>query len=305
MTTTPATSVYKPNRRRFGLLVHGLLAAAAALPLGGCAPATVLNAFVPSEGYELRSDLAYGSGERHGLDLYIPADTTAAPAPVIVYFYGGSWKNGSREHYRFIGEALARQGFLVAVPDYRLFPAVRFPAFVEDGAQTVRWVRDNIDSFGGDPGRIILMGHSAGAHIAALLVLDESYLADAGVSRNSLRGLVGVAGPYAFDPVTHKKTKDIFAGVAKPDRTRPITFAPEATANGGGVPALLLHGAEDTTVLPANSRALAEELRKAGSRATFREYAERGHIGIILSFAAPFRDRDSVYQDTIAFLKTL
>jgi len=301
MTTLRATSS-KAKSWRFGRLLRGLLAAAAALPFGGCAPADLLNAFIPSEGYEHLPDLAYGQGDRHRLDLYVPA---AAPAPVIVFFYGGSWKNGSRSHYRFIGEALARQGFVVAVPDYRLFPEVRFPAFVEDGAQAVHWVRNNIGSFGGDPDRIILMGHSAGAHIAALLVLDETYFAEAGMTQASLSGLVGVAGPYAFDPVTHAKTKDIFSGVTAPDRTRPIAFAPGAPANGSSIPALLLHGAEDTTVLPENSRALAEELRKAGGEATFREYSDRGHIGIILSFAAPFRGRDRVYEDTVTFLKTL
>ena len=212
----------------------------------------------------------------------------------------GDGKSGDRGDYRFMGEALARAGFVVAIPDYRLYPEVRFPDFVEDGALAVRWVRDHAAQFGGDPERIILMGHSAGAHTAALLAFDERYLARAGVPAASLRGLVGVAGPYAFDPFGQRSTKPVFAGLADPDEARPIAFV-----GAEDISALLLHGAGDRTVRPTNTRELAARIRAAGGRVTHREYAGTGHIGIILSFAAPFRGRDTVYDDTVAFLESL
>ena len=271
----------------------------AALPLGGCAPATLLNAFVPSDGYVLHQDLSYGEGERQMVDLYQPQDAPGE-APVVVYFYGGSWKSGSRRTYRFLGEALARNGFLVVVPDYRLYPEVRFPTFVADGARALRWVRDHAHAFGGDPDRIILMGHSAGAHIAALLAYDERYLAREAVPASALSGFVGLAGPYAFDPLAYRSTRPIFEGLADPDRARPIAFA-----SGEAPPALLLHGAADRTVLPRNSREMAARIEVSGGRATLREYPGTGHIGLVLSLAAPFRGRDAVYEDTVAFLKSL
>ncbi len=269
------------------------------LPLGACSPGTLLNAVVPSEGYVLHKDVIYGDADRQVLDLYRPEDGPD-DAPVVVYFYGGSWKSGSRQSYRFMGEALARSGFVVAVPDYRLYPDVRFPDFVEDGARAVRWASDHAREFGGDPNRIILMGHSAGAHIAALLAFDERYLAREGVPESSLRGFVGVAGPYAFDPLAYRSTKPIFSGLGNIDQARPITFV-----DGEEVAALLLHGADDTTVFPQNSRDFAARIREAGGSVTLREYDDTGHIKIILSFAALFRGRDTVYEDTIAFLKAL
>lgn len=277
------------------------------LPLGACSPTALLNAFVPSEGYVLHEDVAYGDAERQVMDIYRPEigpesgpESESDDAPVVVYFYGGSWKSGSRRTYRFMGEALARNGFVVAVPDYRLYPDVRFPDFVEDGARAVRWISAHVREFGGDPGRIILMGHSAGAHIAALLAFDERYLARQGVPGASLRGFVGVAGPYAFDPLAYGSTKPIFSGLNDTDQARPVTFV-----GGEEVATLLLHGTDDQTVYPQNSRDFAARIRDAGGRVSLLEYDDTGHIRIILSYAALFRGRDTVYEDTIGFLKSL
>lgn len=274
-----------------------------ALSLAACSPTTLLNAFVPNDGYVQHEDVAYGEAERQMMDIYRPEGRPVGKfgnAPVVVFFYGGSWKSGSRKSYRFMGEALARSGFVVAVPDYRLYPEARFPEFVEDGARAVRWLSDHAKAYGGDPERIVLMGHSAGAHIAALLAFDERYLVREGVPTSSLRGFVGVAGPYAFDPLAYRSTKPIFSGVADTDQARPITFA-----GGEDVAALLLHGTDDRTVFPKNSRAFAMRIREAGGKVTLLEYDGTGHIKIILSFAAPFRGRDTVYDDTIAFLTSL
>jgi acetyl esterase/lipase len=276
-----------------------LTAFCAILMIGACSPAVILNAFVSGDGYQMEEGLAYGDHVRHKLDLYRPSGAEDT-APIIIFFYGGSWKSGRRQDYLFMGEAFVRQGFMVAVPDYRLFPDVRFPDFVEDGARAVRWLSDNAAKYGGDPSRMILMGHSAGAHTAALLALDERYLEEQGFSRDALIGLIGLSGPYAFDPLAYESTRDIFAGVSGPDKARPIAFA-----DGDGIPTLLLHGGDDTTVLPINSKKLAEKINATGGSAVYQEFSGQGHIGMVLSFAAPFRSEDGAYATAVDFLNSL
>src|SRR3546814_8631076 len=104
-----------------------------------------------------------------------------------------------------LGRAFAAQGFVVAVPDYRLVPKVRFPAFVEDSAAAVKWVRAHIARFGGDPDRIVLAGHSAGAYNAAMLAVDPQWL---GPDRAAVKGWATLAGPYEFLPLDTRRTEE-------------------------------------------------------------------------------------------------
>jgi acetyl esterase/lipase len=156
---------------------------------------------------------------------------------VVVFFYGGSWQSGSRDTYRFLGSALARRGIVTVVPDYRVYPEVTFPTFLEDGAAAVDWVRDNVARYGGDRERIVLMGHSAGAHMAAMLAIDGRWLAKVGVEpRRDIAGLVGLAGPYDFLPIRDPTLQLLFEGANRPE-TQPVTFV-----EGGEAPALLITG---------------------------------------------------------------
>jgi acetyl esterase/lipase len=266
------------------------------LPAAGCAPARLLNALVPGDGYRLERDLAYGANPRQRLDLYLP-DGLGSPAPVVVFFYGGSWQYGSKADYRFVGQALAAQGLIVAIVDYRLHPEARFPGFVEDGAKAVAWVQANIAAHGGDPGRIHLLGHSAGAHIAALLALDRRYLAAAGVEADDLAAMIGLAGPYDFLPIRSPSIKAVFA-VPDLAQTQPITFA-----RAGAPPLLLLTGDQDETVDPGNSDRLARAVAAAGGQARAQHYPRLGHVGIVLALAAPTRWIAPVLADVVAFIK--
>ena len=266
-----------------------------ALPTAGCGP-KLLNALVPDGDYRLERDLAYGDLSRQRLDVYRP-DGLAGPAPVVVFFYGGRWEAGDRGDFRFVGQALASRGFVAVIPDYRRYPEVRFPTFVEDGAAAVAWVRSNIRELGGDPGALHLMGHSSGAHIAALLALDHHYLADAGVERDVLASLVGLAGPHDFLPLDDPTLEEIFA-VEDMAATQPITFADRSAP-----PTLLLHGAADQTVLPANSERLAAALAAAGNRVELEIYPGRGHVGLLIALAAPLRWLAPVLDDVTDFLR--
>lgn len=164
------------------------------------APLATLNALAPRDGGARRvaHNAAYGEGVRRRLDVYAPA--RAADAPIIVFFYGGSWSSGAKDEYGFVGAALAARGFVVAIPDYRLVPDVRFPDFLENGAAAVRWTADNAAQFGANPSRIVLIGHSAGAYNAMMLALDARYLRVAGVDPTRVRGAAGLSGPYDFYP---------------------------------------------------------------------------------------------------------
>jgi acetyl esterase/lipase len=243
--------------------------------------------------YEATTDIAYADGEPHKLDVYRPRG--AAGAPVIVFFYGGKWQSGTKEMYGFLAAALTARGYVVVIPDYRLYPEVRFPDFIADGAKALRWTYDNVAAFGGDAGALFVMGHSAGAYIAAMLALDRQWLDDVGLDAGrDLAGLIGVSGPYDFLPLRDPVLSIIFGGDNRPF-TQPISYA-----EGRKPPALILTGAADRTVAPGNSTRLAAKLRHCGNDVTERVYPRLGHFTILAGFTpfvAPFlspqRDLDA------------
>ena len=270
---------------------RGLLAGLASL-LSGCSPATLLNATVSRQGFTREADIAYGSDPRQKLDLYRP-DRARANGKTVIFFYGGSWDSGSKNDYLFVAQALAANGYTVVIPDYRLYPAVRFPAFVDDGARAVRWTADRVGT-----DKLFVMGHSAGAHIAMILAVNTPYLAAAGVDRIKLGGAIGLAGPYDFLPLKSAKLIEIFGGANNP-QIEAITFAKAPLPA-----ALLIHGTADTTVYPRNSINLAAAWRAAGGPVELKLYPDVGHIDVVAAFSgllsgrAPSRDDVLVWLDT-------
>ncbi len=273
------------------------LPACLSLLVAACSPLATFDRLVPKDsgGRRVAEALSYGSDARQRLDIYAPRTAGTGGRPVVVFFYGGSWNSGTRSGYAFVGRALAAQGFVVVIPDYRLVPAIRYPAFVEDGAAAVRWTKGHIAGFGGDPAKLVLMGHSAGAYIAAMLAVDDRWL---GHDRQAVRGLVGLAGPYDFAPFDVDVARAAFGAWPHPQETQPVHWA-----GAGDPPALLLVGADDKTVLPRNSEALAARLRAGGVPVTLRAYPKLGHVGMILSVARPFRGRAPVVADVAAFVR--
>jgi len=279
-----------PFRRLLRAVALGLV------PLiSSCAPVDLLNATIPTGGITVTRDIAYGEGPRRMLDIYRP--DTPGPAPVMVFFYGGSWRDGSKRDYKFVAASLARQGVLTVVPDYRVYPEVKYPGFVRDGAAAVAWTVAHIASYGGDPSRLFLMGHSAGAYIAAMLALDPAFLAAEGVSRNALSGAIGLAGPYDFLPIEDPDIIPIFA-VPDQQATQPIDHV-----DGHNPPMFLAAGSDDTTVLPRNTTRLAARIRAAGGPVTDRIYPGIGHVGVIIALAPLFRGKAPVLDDTLKFMR--
>lgn len=263
----------------------------------GCSGLDVVNAITPDGGVGVTEGIAYGPHPRQQLDLYAPANRSGA-LPTILFLYGGSWKGGDRADYAFAGRALARAGFLVAVADYRVYPEVAFPAFVSDAAKATKWLVRNAPAHGGNARDIHLVGHSAGAHIAASLALDRRHLEAEGLSQNILGRWVGLAGPYAFYPSKTESVSAIFAHLDDEDAARPITFVDTRSPQ-----ALLLHGAADTTVIPAHSEQLAARLNAAGVRAQARFYKGIGHARLVLSLSPPFTGFAPSLAETAQFLK--
>lgn len=268
---------------------RGLLASLAAL-IGGCSPARLLNATVPRSGYSRQADIPYGSLPRQKLDLYLP-ETPRADGKAVIFFYGGSWDSGTKGDYLFVAQPLASHGLTVIVPDYRLYPEVRFPAFVEDAALATRWAGDRV----GLP-KLFVMGHSAGAHLASMLVADTPYLAQAGVDRMKLAALIGLSGPYDFLPLRSAKLIDIFGGADRPE-IEAITFAKAPLP-----PALLIHGTADTTVYPRNSEDLATAWRRAGAPVELKLYPGVGHVDVVAAFADLLHKRATTRGDVLEYI---
>ena len=278
------------SRSRRGLLALGTAALAA-----GCSPLRLINELAPSDTYTRAENLGYGPHPRQRLDVYMPAQA-AARAPIAVFFYGGSWRSGSRADYLFVGEALASRGIVTAVADYRLYPEVRFPQFVDDSAAAVAWLAPRAGEFGGDPARLFVIGHSAGAYNAAMVALDGAYLRRADASAR-IAGFVGLAGPYDFLPLESPLLRAIFGWPDTPPETQPIRFA-----GAGAPPTLLLTAERDTVVSPGNSVRLAARLREAGRPVREIVYAGVDHRTLVGAFAAPLRDLAPVLDDVSAFV---
>jgi acetyl esterase/lipase len=268
---------------------RGLIASVLTL-LGGCSPAGVLNATVPSRGFRRESDIAYGPLPRQKLDLYLP-ETPRPDGKSVIFFYGGSWDSGAKGNYLFVAQALASRGVTTVIADYRLYPEVRFPAFVEDAALATRWAADRVGL-----SKLFVMGHSAGAHIALMLAVDTPYLAQAGVDRTKMAGVIGLSGPYDFLPLKSAKLIDIFGGANRPEMEA-ITFARAPLP-----PALLIQGMADTTVYPRNSENLAAAWRRAGAPVELKLYPGVGHIDVIAAFSDLLHKRAATREDVLAFI---
>lgn len=269
-----------------------------ALGVSGCSPLALFDALGPRDGggrLALR-DAAYGADPRQRLDVFVPA-AGALGAPVLVFFYGGSWKTGSKDDYAFAAQALAAQGFVTVLPDYRLYPAVRFPDFLDDGAAAIAWVRDNIAAYGGDPHKIVLAGHSAGAYNAAMLALDPRYLRRAGVDPHAIKAVAGLSGPYDFLPFDHPTSIDVFGDAPDKAATQPITFA-----DAHAPPTFLATGDADTVVKPRNTRSLAERLRQARVAVQERIYPGLDHADTLLALSVTFRSKAPELAEMAAFL---
>jgi acetyl esterase/lipase len=260
-------------------------------------PLALFNRLVRRDTYQKQTDLEYGSLARQRLDVYAPLGQ-ASNLPVVIFFYGGSWQSGRRQDYSFVAQALTSKGCVVAIPDYRLYPEAKFPAFVEDGAAAFAWVHEHISRFGGDPENIFLMGHSAGAYIGAMLSLDAHYLHKFGLTPGDVCGFIGMAGPYDFLPLKWPNLIKIFGGADGIPATQPINFV-----TGSAPPALLLHGATDKVVRSGNTTRLAQRLREVGRPVIEIIYPNYKHLTLLLYLASFLQEGEPIIGDVTRFIR--
>ena len=277
-------------------------AAAGILILGGlaaCSPLGTLNALSPGSALLASAAVPYGTNARHKLDIYKPAK--AAPnAPVVVFFMGGNWVAGERNDFAFVGRALASRGYVVVIPDYRLYPEVAYPDFLDDAAQAVAWTAREIAAFGGDPKRVYVMGHSAGAYNAAMVALDPKYLAKHGMKSAALRGWIGMAGPYDFIPIENPTTRPVFHFPNTPADSQPINHVSKDTPR-----ALLIAAKSDKLVNPVrNTGGMASKLRANGVYVKEAYYDGVNHVTLVGSLAAPLRLLAPALDDIDAFIQS-
>lgn len=270
---------------------------AAAVLIAGCRPTTAINALSPSSHYVKEAGQGYGNDPRQHLDAYWPVPA-ADDAPVVVFFYGNGWREAARADFEFVASALSAAGIAVLIPDYRAHPQVTFPAFVEDGAAAVRWAMDNVPGVADGARPLYLMGHSAGAQIAALLALDARYLAAATERPPPLAGFIGLSGPYDFLPLEEGYLQQVFPAETRA-QSQPIEFVSAAAP-----PTLLVHGTADRRVLPEHSRRLARRLEEHGVPVTLRMYDGTGHARVVAALAPPLQFFADTLDDVTAFIGT-
>ena len=269
-----------------------LLAASA-----GCSRFDIVNVGARGFDGEVDTGLIFDLETGLALDIYRPGGP-AVVRPVVIFWHGGGWEGGRRFDYRFMGVELARLGFTVVIPDYRKYPEVTYPAFVEDAAATLAWTVANIAEHGGDPNRIVAMGHSAGAHTAVMLAADDRFLAARGLATSGLKGVIGLAGPYHFTPKSEKLVR-LFNAPAGVHDMQAGNFV------DGTEPAMvLLHGAEDAVVGRVNLDRLAAALLAKGVCHRTRIYPDKGHVGILGAFTWAY-DPDPVVSDIAGHIRAL
>jgi acetyl esterase/lipase len=277
-------------------LLVGLALAVPTLPV--VAQVTIFSPFnlpgTVDENIRKQPNVAYADGTRKKLDIYAPKDQQGL-APVVMFIYGGGWHAGDKFEYEFVGRALASSGFVAVIPDYRIFPEVSYPDFLEDNAQAVKWIEDNIETYGGDKRRFFLAGHSAGAYNSVMLAVDGAFLREHGVTM-PVRGVAGISGPYNFYPFEYGMVTDVFGKAPNPEGTQPIKLITAETP-----PMLLVSGTSDPIVRVENTRAMAKELKAKGVWVTEKYYDGVGHMEPVIAMGSLWRWRLPVLADVVEF----
>ena len=258
-----------------------------------------LNSLVPENGYELVSAIEYGDNARQKLDIYLPkaADKSATLKKVIIFYYGGNWDSGERADYKFAAEALVSQGYIVVIPDYRVYPEVLFPGVMADPVSAAKWVKANIKKYNGDANKVFLAGHSAGAHMAVMMAINPEYLAQASLKPNDFAGVIGLAGPYDFLPLKSDRLKIIFGAESEQWKSQPINFV-----DGNNPPLFLAVGMKDGTVWPRNSFNLAKKIKEKKGLVEVHEFASYRHLDMVAKLAKPLRGNGELLKSIITFI---
>jgi acetyl esterase/lipase len=274
---------------------------AAMLSAAACAPVKILNAITPSASFEKDKNVSYGPFDRQKLDIY-RAETSKPASPLLVFVHGGSWDSGSKDLYKFLAEGFTSEGYDVVVPNYRLYPEVKYPAFVEDTAKAIAFTAEKF------PDRpLVVMGHSAGGYNMLMAMMRPNfYPSDAPPACRSVAGLVSLAGPTGIialgsEPYITMFPERMFGSDAPMNnvKLRAGSAAPQLP------PVFFGHGLKDTTVYPQNSEKLAAKIIAAGGAAVVKTYEGLGHTDVVKVLSRHFDDDAELKADILTFIEGL
>jgi acetyl esterase/lipase len=254
----------------------------------------------------VEKDIPYApGGDQQMLDLYLPAKKGFA---TVVFTYGGGWHTGSRKSVQRIGEKFQSLGYGCALLSHRLAPKDKFPAQAGDVAAAFTWVKKNIGAKGGDPKRVVLMGHSSGAHLSLLVATDPKYLSRHKLSAADIAGVVGLSTPVDLEPRKDKKGfgDALMAGrgadVFSRDAAVMKAASPIRHVSKDLPPTLLVVGQNDFPMLAGDARRFADEAKGVGRTVTTFVAKGCNHMGVVRSLVD---DRSAVRDQVLAFLKQL
>jgi acetyl esterase/lipase len=257
------------------------------------------NAAAVFGSYTRHANVAYGPDPRHRLDVYVPEGPPCSDRAVVVFWHGGRWREGDKADYRFVGAALAAEcGYIAVIANYRRYPQVKMPGFMDDAAQAALWAAAHARDFGGAGERLYLMGHSAGAHLAALLSLDPRYFAACGRAAPRVAGMIGLSGPYDFLPLLDADVQDMFGPPQIYPQSQPINYV-----RAGAPPMLLIQGLKDDTVRPKNAINLAAALGTLGVPVTLQLYPNVSHSDTVAALTGVLRGRAPTLADIRDFVE--
>lgn len=273
------------------------------LILSGCTSSALffVNSLARFSEYTVYENISYGNHPLNQLDIYVPGEQSnrsGSALAVVIYFYGGCWggcESLEKDKYVFVAEALTSHNYIAILADYRRYPEVKFAQLMDDARKSVEWVRSNVYRYGGNPDTIFLMGHSSGAHMAVMLSLDETYLQ--AQTYESIKGFVGLAGPYDFLPFTKPYQKILFGPEQNYQQSQPVNFV-----NGNEPPLLLLYGNEDQTVYPHNIINLTDKVQQVGGQVEAHLYNDIDHFSILGALSKPYQKQQPILNDIICFL---
>ncbi|GGR63737.1 hypothetical protein GCM10008959_27280 [Deinococcus seoulensis] len=291
----PPRASRRPAVRR---LILGAGALALGLSLAACSrdgAQGFLNNVISTGGLSVKRDVSYGPDARNVMDIYAPQN--AAGAPVVLFIHGGSWQGGDKDGHKFVGESLARAGYVTGVMSYRLAPQNVYPSYVQDAAQALKVLRADARTFGGNPDNLFVMGHSAGGFNAVEMVDNARWLTEVNVPVGSIRGVIGVAGPYSFD------FRSFQSAVAFPKDATPAEVMPDRHVRADAPPHLLLVAQNDDTVEAYNGVNMERALRAAGVPVELKVLPRVGHITIIAAMARPLTFLGDTRAQVIRFIE--
>ena len=265
----------------------------------------VVNTITSSGGVGVSKNILYGDAPLQDLDIYYPKPLAQAiqkqqvistDYPMVVFVHGGSWENGSKEDYAFVGESLAQAGYVTAVINYRKAPEHVYPDYVEDTAQAIAWSYSNAASLHADPARFAVIGHSAGAFNMMAAISNEDFLAPYDIMPKDISAVVGIAGPYSYD-FRQYGGSSAFAADATPDEVMP-----DRHIKGSQPPYLLLTAEKDKVVYDQNTIKMTKALRDFGATVENGEIKGASHATSIGAMASPLHWLNDVRTQVLSYL---